>query len=347
MKTQNAGLGYENTIFRISQTGGSGIAVENWMESGGFYSSSSASHLVNLSQTQWHFVEVKNIDWQAKRYDVYVNGTLERAGAYFRQNATNSVSRIDLWNNGSARASFDNIRVDGEPMVIQSSFNDVACNGMATGSANVSVNGGAGGYSYLWNTNQTTSNLQGLNAGAYWVSITDQNGCNDSVNFTISEPPALVSSGIVTNSSFGGNDGSIDLTATGGTPALSYLWSNGSTIEDISSLSQGQYIVTITDQNLCQLTDTFDVSQLVAQVQPSTTRLAISPNPCQSLIRIDWKGDLSQLTLIDAKGKSFRLPNTSLNGESRVFDLSRLSRGIYTVEMVVDRRMVHRKLLLN
>lgn len=47
----------------------------------------------------------------------------------------------------------------------------------------------------------------------------------------------------------GQTNGSIDISVFGGNPAYSYLWSNGSTDEDISNLAPGTYNVTITDSD--------------------------------------------------------------------------------------------------
>jgi hypothetical protein len=79
--------------------------------------------------------------------------------------------------------------------------------------------------------------------------------------FIISEPPAIEANGLVllVDPSIG-NNGAIDLTPTGGTPSYTFAWSNGATTEDISNLVYGEYIVTITDANLCQLVDSFMVN---------------------------------------------------------------------------------------
>lgn len=50
---------------------------------------------------------------------------------------------------------------------------------------------------------------------------------------------------------FGENNGSIDLTATGGTAPYNYLWSNGQTDEDLTDLAPGMYFVTVTDNVGC------------------------------------------------------------------------------------------------
>ncbi len=54
--------------------------------------------------------------------------------------------------------------------------------------------------------------------------------------------------------------GSINITVTGGSGSMTYLWSDGSTEEDRDSLVAGTYIVITTDTSNCTRTDTIEVN---------------------------------------------------------------------------------------
>ena len=58
----------------------------------------------------------------------------------------------------------------------------------------------------------------------------------------------------------GANDGTIEISVIGGTPPYIYIWSNGETTEDLYSLAIGIYDLTISDNNACNLTGTFEIS---------------------------------------------------------------------------------------
>ncbi|MEM9836091.1 MAG: SdrD B-like domain-containing protein, partial [Bacteroidota bacterium] len=135
---------------------------------------------------------------------------------------------------------------------ITSTVVDVACNGENTGSIDVEVDGGTEPYAYMWSNEEETQDIDGLAAGVYSLTITDGNGCTAEMEYEVSEPTALMVE--LTSSDLscaGDNTGSIDLTATGGTPDYNYLWNDGETTEDRLGLAPGAYEVTVTDQNGC------------------------------------------------------------------------------------------------
>jgi surface protein len=129
---------------------------------------------------------------------------------------------------------------------------NVDCFGGANGSINLTSSGGTVPYTYNWGSGITTEDRSGVAAGSYTVTITDLNGCTATVNATITQPSLLSGTTIVSNvSCFGGSNGAIDLTATGGTTPYSYDWGTGISSEDRSGLAIGAYSVTITDNNGC------------------------------------------------------------------------------------------------
>ena len=128
---------------------------------------------------------------------------------------------------------------------------DVTCNGASDGFAVVSSTAGQAPFTYNWSTVpvQTTDSAFGLSAGTYFVTITDNNGCADTVSVTINEPSALgITFDLVQNVSCNGAiDGCIQITPTGGNGNYSLQWSNGATSDSICGLSPGTYVVTLTD----------------------------------------------------------------------------------------------------
>jgi len=129
-----------------------------------------------------------------------------------------------------------------------------------TGALDLSVLGGTPAYSYLWSTGATTEDITGLSAGVYGITITDALGCNTTNSFTVGTAPATITNTVnVTAANCTAADGSIDITPTGGATAYSFMWSNGTTTEDLSGVVSGTYSVTVTDANSCTMTDSYTV----------------------------------------------------------------------------------------
>jgi len=133
---------------------------------------------------------------------------------------------------------------------------NVGCRGASTGAATVAAAGGTAPYTYLWSNGANTASITGVAAGTYTVTATDALGCTGVTTITITQPAAAISLGglpTITNASCGGAcDGAIsNVVIVGGTSPYTYLWSNGATTANISSLCPGAYTGTVTDANGC------------------------------------------------------------------------------------------------
>lgn len=129
------------------------------------------------------------------------------------------------------------------------------CFGECNGSASVVVSGGTAPYTYLWNDvgNSMTSEIYNLCSGNYNLTVTDVNGGISFGSVTINNPAALSASIIQIY-----NPGGLDLTVSGGVSPYAYLWSSGANNEDIYSIQNGTYSVTVTDANGCTTTQSYE-----------------------------------------------------------------------------------------
>lgn len=140
----------------------------------------------------------------------------------------------------------------------------VQCFGQSSGSAFANVSGGSLPYTYTWSP--SAGNLaaaNNLSAGSYTVLVKDNNNCTVTAVVNVAQPTLPLSASIsFTNASCGGSNGSSSVSASGGTPGYTYLWSpTGGNNSIASGLGSGNYSVTITDANNCQLTKTISIIQ--------------------------------------------------------------------------------------
>ena len=175
---------------------------------------------------------------------------------------------------------------------------DIDCNGAANGTIDATVvpivPGATLPVTYLWSNNETSLNLTGLAPGTYTLTITDDAGITQEESVTITEPTALSLSLSATDATtFGGNNGAIDATISGGTTPYAFLWSNGEATEDLATAYAGVYTLTVADANGCEIEETVTVNSPVPAGWSST------PTANSHSIVVD---ELSSITLdgIDA-----------------------------------------------
>jgi gliding motility-associated-like protein len=146
------------------------------------------------------------------------------------------------------------------------STTDALCNGVCDGSGTVAATGGTitTDYTYVWPTADSTATATGLCAGSYNVTISDRNGCADTVTVVINQPLGVDASianqtDILCN---GDANGSFEVLGINGTAP--YTYDNGAGPQagnTFTNLAAGNYIVTVTDDNGCTDTAAVTISE--------------------------------------------------------------------------------------
>ena len=135
------------------------------------------------------------------------------------------------------------------------STQNVSCFGENDGSIEISVNGASGNLTYNWSGEVSSGSLAtSLPAGNYEITAIDDTGCESSAAVVITEPEEFIGTTLVNDvTCFEQSNGSILVELSGGTVPYTYLWSNGSSVEDLENIGSGQFTLTVTDDNGCVL----------------------------------------------------------------------------------------------
>lgn len=187
-----------------------------------------------------------------------------------RSAATYRVQVIDA--NNVSQYSTDLTLNEPKKLQIDSlNITNALCFGTATGNIVLNSSGGTQPYTYLWSNGKKTKDNQAIPIGVYSVEVTDAHQCKTSqANIEIQQPAAAlgIANSVIHNlSGFETNDGTIEVTPSGGTAPYTYSWikSGNSTVISTQNatnhLTAGSYQVTITDKNGCEFIQSFSVSQ--------------------------------------------------------------------------------------
>jgi hypothetical protein len=203
---------------------------------------------------------------------------------------------------------------------------NVTCNGGTNGSLVVTATGGTAPYTYAWNNGRTSATNTGLAAGTYTVTVTSTGGCTITRSGTVTQPSAVTATlSSVSVTCNGGNTGSANVTATGGTAPYTYSWNTGASTSTISGLSAGTYIVTVRDANGCISVFTGTVNQptqLTASgtvTQPSSAintdgSIALTVNGGTSPYTFNWSNGANTPQLGNIGIGTYTVTITDANG---------------------------------
>jgi hypothetical protein len=136
----------------------------------------------------------------------------------------------------------------------------IICKGDSSAVINIETRGGNRSYDYAWSDSDMRSDSIATNlpADEYIITVTDFNGCETTVEVTITEPDDALTAMIESSNEtdLDANDGRARVTAQGGaSDDYRYEWNdpNGTTTATVTGLAPGDYSVTVTDENGCEI----------------------------------------------------------------------------------------------
>ncbi len=241
------------------------------------------------------------------------------------------------------------------------------CYGDNNASITITANGGFGTLEYTINNgiSWTSGNaFTGLIAGSYNVKVRDENGCvvNYTGNPIVMNDPAeivIVSVDATPLSTYGGNDGTIQVVAYGGTGALQYSNDNGTTWQYSNffiDLVPGGYYMLVKDANGCIITygsNPVIVSDFDGIAENgNNSNMAVYPNPTENEITIEgsFSDQILSIEIISVEGKIIDILSPKdfvANNMKTSYVFAAEVNGVYFVRVITDQHVYLRKVTVN
>lgn len=165
-----------------------------------------------------------------------------------------------------------------------------------------------------------------LSSGEYSFIISDLNGCAETVDYTIENPPIWEVNLSVEDANNGAN-GSAIVDVTGATPPYSIIWSNGQTGATNTGLEQGTYFYVVQDMNGCHYQESFELIDTTIDEQ----LFEISAQDLGEGKYLILGIGVVNLAVYDGVGRMVMSQNSQSNALGNEIDLSQFADGIYVV----------------
>ena len=194
---------------------------------------------------------VSNFDWNLGNGTTSNNSNPQLT---YSTSGNFNILLIANFANGCADTAYGSTSVFEIPAFTYQTKN-VSCFAQNDGEITLNSTAGKAPFNFIWSPALSNNSVQqNLAAGDYFVTFSDANNCSDTLSTIITQPDSLsLYVALDSISCFGRNDGKLRAFVTGGTPQYSYVWSNGINISENKNLSEGNYQLTVTDANLCEL----------------------------------------------------------------------------------------------
>ncbi len=238
------------------------------------------------------------------------NGTTFSAASTFNNLTAGSYTVVVKDANGCTSSQVVNVATSTSPVINNSPVTQVSCFGGNNGSIVVNASGGNPPLQFSIDngtTYQTSNSFPSLTAGSYTVVVSDVDGCTSSVILNVTQPAQINISNIqTTDATCGNSNGSLVVTASGGTGVLQYSTTGGPPYQasnTFNNLAALNYNVVVIDANGCTQT-------LNAQVNNSSAPVINTANATTLLCN----GDNNAAITINASGGTGVLQYSINNG---------------------------------
>lgn len=210
------------------------------------------------------------------------------------------------------------------PLVVSTvAIQHVSCFGGNNGAVEIGITGGVLPHQIKWSNNAKTAALNELSAGSYTATVTDANGCSQTIAVNITQPAVFIADKIFETdpSCIGAEDGRIEVLAIGGVQPHHFSWSNGQAGTGLNILDDqpaGTYGLTATDANGCTFVQnniTLDAPQLLsldlndlvpaACFGEASGRIAIVVTGTEGAVNVTWNGITGGFTLADIQAGQY------------------------------------------
>ncbi len=228
----------------------------------------------------------------------------------------------------------------------------ITCAGTTTGAASVTISGGTPNYSVIWSNSATGTSISNVGAGVYTYTVTDINSCVTTGSVSLPNPPDILVSANITQTSCIASTGAATINVNGGTPGYTYSWSSGQTTNIVTNLGVGVYTITVTDANNCVASITLNMtcSTGIDQYSALADLMIIYPNPANEMLHVDLLGKLQttnyEVRILDLLGKEIKSKKSDTNGGSMQLEITDLSVGVYIVSIKTDDVVITKKFII-
>ncbi len=271
------------------------------------------------------------------------NGMNYQPGTTFTGLGANTYNLVIM----DAAGCFDTLIVDlvdpGAP-VIDSIYSVNAMCGEDDGFIEILLESGTGNPNFEYSidngvTFQGSNTFANLPAGVYEIIVEDFLGCRDQAEVTLfNAGDVMLTNADVTMPTCGNADGTVFVTAIGGTPPYEYTIDGGLTYQTsaaFTGLAAGQYTVTVRDAAGCEFNDIVILTNEGAVVLTVNTTDPTFCDGNDGEISINANGGTPPYEYSINNGVSYQSGNTFTGLTANTFNVVVLdATGCYTVEVV-------------